>query len=277
MIIYDIVLVVIEMEISQFEFKKNFGQNFLKDKNIIEKIVNSVGIKDNSLVIEIGPGAGALTKELSVISKQVLAYEIDCRLEEVLDKNLMHCNNVDIIYDDFLNRSVKEDIKKYQYQHLYVVSNLPYYITTPIITKLIEEELKVEKVVVMVQKEVGDRFSAKPGSKDYNSLTVFLNYYFEVNKLFVVNRNSFIPKPNVDSIVVSLTSKTNLLHVKNESHFFKLVRDSFKYKRKTLKNNLKNYDLKKVEKVLNEYNMTLTTRAEQLPLEVFVKISNCLS
>lgn len=265
------------MEISQFEFKKNFGQNFLKDKNIIEKIVNSVGIKDNSLVIEIGPGAGALTKELSVISKQVLAYEIDCRLEEVLDKNLMHCNNVDIIYDDFLNRSVKEDIKKYQYQHLYVVSNLPYYITTPIITKLIEEELKVEKVVVMVQKEVGDRFSAKPGSKDYNSLTVFLNYYFEVNKLFVVNRNSFIPKPNVDSIVVSLTSKTNLLHVKNESHFFKLVRDSFKYKRKTLKNNLKNYDLKKVEKVLNEYNMTLTTRAEQLPLEVFVKISNCLS
>lgn len=262
------------MEEIQFNFKKSFGQNFLTDTNLVKKIVNGAEIKENALVIEIGPGAGILTKELATQSKQVLAYEIDTRLEEILDKNLKaHCN-IDIIYDDFLNRNVKADLDKYTYDHLYVVSNLPYYITTPIITKLIEEDIDVERIVVMVQKEVGDRFTAKYGTKDYNSLTVFLNYYFDAKKLFIVSRNNFIPKPNVDSVIVSLTKKEQLHKVKDKTKFFQFIRDCFKFKRKTLRNNLKNYDLEKIEEILEKHHYSLSTRAEQLPLEIFVEISN---
>lgn len=261
----------------QFEFKKSFGQNFLKDYNIVQKIVRSADIKANSLVIEIGPGGGALTQELSKFANKVLAYEIDTRLESILDVNLKSCNNVDIIYDDFLNRDLKQDLLNYTYEHLYVVSNLPYYITTPIITKIITEEINVEKIVVMVQKEVGDRFGAKPGSRDYNSLTVFMNYYFDIDKLFIVNRNSFIPKPNVDSIIISLTKKDSIFKVVDRDLFFKLIRDSFKYKRKTLRNNLKGYNLEIVEKVLVNHHLDLSVRAEQLPLNVFVDISNELA
>lgn len=275
--IYGIFLVVKEMETYQFDFKKSFGQNFLKDVNIVQKIARSADIKEPSLVIEIGPGAGILTKELSKLAGQVLAYEIDHRLETILDYELKNCSNIDIIYDDFLNRNLKEDLKKYQYENLYVVSNLPYYITTPIITKIIDEGIDVEKIVVMIQKEVGDRFSAKPNSKDYNSLTVFLNYHFDVQKLFLVSRNQFVPKPNVDSVVVSLTKKKEKLLLLDSKQFFQLVRDSFRFKRKTLKNNLKNYDLEKIEQVLEKHNMNLTVRAEQIPLEVFVEISNQLS
>ena len=128
----------------------------------------------------------------------------------------------------------------------------------------------------MVQKEVGDRFAAKVGSKEYNSLTVFLNYYFDIRKLFIVSKNCFIPKPNVDSIVVSLTKKTTLLNVDDLDLFFKLVRDSFKFKRKTLRNNLKDYDLSKVEKVLEKYDLDLNVRAENLDIKIFVDISNIL-
>ena len=265
------------MESYEFNFKKSFGQNFLRDHNIVKKIVDSAQIKKNSLVIEIGPGAGILTQELSKVAKRVIAYEIDDRLEGVLDQNLTNCSNVDIIYTDFLKCYLKDDLKKYEYDHLYVVSNIPYYITTPIIMKLIEEEVEVDKIVIMVQKEVGDRFGAVPGKKEYNSLTVFLNYYFDVEKLFVVNRNQFIPKPNVDSIVISLTKKKQLLEVKDKPLFFQLVRDSFRYKRKTIRNNLKHYDLSKIEQVLANYHYDLTVRAEQLPLEVFVEMSNHLA
>lgn len=264
------------METYQFDFKKSFGQNFLKDINLVKKIVRSAEIKENSLVIEIGPGAGILTKELSLVAKKVLAFEIDKRLETILDHTLKDNSNVDIIYDDFLNRNLKDDLEKYNYDHLYVVSNLPYYITTPIITKLINEQIDVDKIVVMVQKEVGDRFVAKPKTKDYNSLTVFLNYYFDIQKLFLVSRNQFVPKPNVDSVVVALTKKEQQYKLKDSNLFFTLVRDSFKYKRKTLKNNLKNYDLTKIEQILNKYHMDLSVRAEQIPLEVFVEISNSL-
>ena len=263
------------MDLKEFEFKKSFGQNFIKEKSVINNIVDKANIMENSLVIEIGPGAGALTSELVNISK-VLAYEIDTRLKDYLEEEFKD-KPVDFIFDDFLNRNVSEDIKKYNYKHLYVVANLPYYITTPIINKIIEEHLDVEKIVVMVQKEVGDRFSAKPGSKEYNSLTVYLNYYFDIKKLFVVSRNVFVPKPNVDSVVVELSKKKERLPLKNEELFFKLVRDSFQYKRKNLRNNLKGYDLEKIEKVLLKYGYDLTVRAEALSLDIFVDISNFLS
>lgn len=264
------------MKSNNFEFKKKFGQNFLTNDTIPNKIVSSSNIKKDSLVIEIGPGAGALTKILATKAKQVLAYEIDTSLEDILAENLLGYNNVEIIFDDFLNRDVSQDIKKYDYKYLYVIANLPYYITTPIITKFIYDEIDVERIVIMVQKEVGERFSAKPKTKDYGSITVFLNYYFDIKKLFNVSRNCFMPKPNVDSVIIALDKKYKKENLNNKELFFRLVRDSFQFKRKTLRNNLKKYDLQKIEEVLLKYNFTLNTRAEELPIEVFIDISNNL-
>ena len=258
---------------NNFNFKKKFGQNFIVDKNIIESIINKSQIDRDTLVIEIGPGAGSLTNKLGEVAKNVLAYEIDESVKSILEKNIH--SNTKIIYDDFLKRNVLEDIKNYDYKKLYVVANLPYYITTPIIIKLIEDKLDIDKIVVMVQKEVGNRFKAKPNAKEYNSLSIFLNYYYNVEKILDVSKNVFIPKPNVDSIVVSFTKKERI-PLKNEDIFFKLIRDSFKQKRKTLKNNLKNYDLNKIEEVLIKHNLDLSVRAEALPIEIFIEISNNL-
>ena len=263
------------MEEYEHHFKKKFGQNFLKDENIIQKIVRSADIKENSLIIEIGPGEGALTKEL-VNYGDVLAYEIDHDLEEVLTEKFKN-KPVTFLFDDFLKRDIKQDLTLKKQKHLYVIANLPYYITTPIITKLIEENIPIEKMILMVQKEVGDRFSAKVGTKDYSSITVFLNYYFQVKKEFLVSRNNFYPKPNVDSVIVSFTRKEPPEKVLSESHFFGLIRDAFQYKRKNLRNNLKNYDLNKVEEVLKQHGYDLTIRAEQIPLSLFIEISNYLS
>ena len=252
-----------------FKFKKKFGQNFLIDENILNNIVDSGLIDNDTLVIEIGCGAGALTKKILNKTNKFIGYEIDISLKPILDTL-----GTNIIFDDFLKRNIKEDINKYNYKKLYVVANLPYYITTPIITKIIEEDINVDKIIIMVQKEVGDRLSAKVGTKDYNSLTIFINYYYDVKKLFVVSKNVFIPKPNVDSIVIALEKKDNRLNVNNEKVFFKLVRDSFTQKRKTLKNNLKDYDFDLIKKILIKHNYTEDVRAEKLPIEVFVEIAN---
>ena len=258
-----------------FNFKKKFGQNFIVDKNIIKSIINKANINKDTLVIEIGPGAGSLTTELDKVSGHVIAYEIDKTLKPVLEKQSL--NNTTIIYEDFLKRNILEDLKKYNFKYTYVVANLPYYITTPIIIKLIEDKINIDKIVVMVQKEVGDRFKAKPNTKEYNSLSIFLNYYYTVEKILDVSKNVFIPKPNVDSIVVSFTKKENKIKVENEQIFFKLVRDSFKQKRKTLKNNLKNYNLEKIEEVLKKHNLDLSVRAEALSIEIFAEIANNLN
>ena len=264
-----------ELNKENFNFKKKFGQNFIVDKNIIHSIISKANIDKGTLVIEIGPGAGSLTTELDKLSGHVLAYEIDKTLKPILEKHSL--NNTTIIYEDFLKRNVEEDLKNFSYKKTYVVANLPYYITTPIIIKLIEDKLNIDKIVVMVQKEVGDRFKAKPNTKEYNSLSIFLNYYYTVEKLLDVSKNVFIPKPNVDSIVVSFTKKENQVKVDNEEIFFKLVRDSFKQKRKTLRNNLKGYDLEKVEEVLKRHNLDLTVRAEALSIEIFAEIANNLN
>ena len=256
------------------KFKKKFGQNFLQDNNIIKKIANVCETNKDDLIIEIGPGAGALTKEL-VEKSQVLAYEIDKELENNLTNTFVD-KNITFIFDDFLNRNVNKDLLGIKYKNLYVIANLPYYITTPIINKIIDEKIDVNKMVLMVQKEVGERFSAKPGTKEYSSITVFLNYYYEIKKEFVVSRNAFYPKPNVDSIILSFTKKEKKHKIIDEEKFFKLVRDSFTQKRKTLKNNLKNYDFSKVAEVLLKNGYAQDVRAENLPLEMFIEISNNL-
>lgn len=258
---------------NDFNFKKKFGQNFIVDENIIDNIVVKSNIDKKTMVLEIGPGAGSLTCKLASNSKQVLCYEIDKTLENILNDNLKNFDNVKVIYEDFLEVNVLDELKKYNYEKLYVVANLPYYITTPIIMKIIEDKLPVDKIVIMVQKEVGNRFKAKPGTKEYNSLSIYLNYYYDVKKLMDVSRNVFLPKPNVDSIVVELERKEELLKV-NEEIFFKLIKDSFKQKRKTLKNNLKDYNLTIIENVLNKHKFNLDVRAEQLSLEIYVEIAN---
>ncbi len=261
---------------NSFNFKKKFGQNFIIDENIIDRIVDSASIDKDTLVIEIGPGAGSLTYKLASNAKQVLCYEIDTTLESILKDTLKDYNNVDIIFDDFLKRNVNDDIKKYDYKQVYVVANLPYYITTPIITKIIEDEIPVSKVVIMVQKEVGDRFKANVGTKDYNSLTIYLNHYFDIKKVMTVSKNVFLPKPRIDSMVLELNRKEKRKDLKNPNLFFKLVRDSFTQKRKTLRNNLKGYNLDKIEEVLNKYNMDLSARAEQISSDIFIDIANSL-
>lgn len=264
------------LEKNEFNFKKKFGQNFIIDENIINNIVTKANVDKDTLVIEIGPGAGSLTYFLAKFAKNVLCYEIDTTLKEILRDNLKEYENVEVIYNDFLKVNVLDDIKKYEYKKLYVIANLPYYITTPIIIKLIEDDINVDKIVVMVQKEVGDRFKAVPGTKDYSSLSVFLSYYYNIKKIMGVSKNVFIPKPNVDSIVVEFNRKEKKLNVMDEQLFFKLIKDSFEFKRKTLKNNLKNYDLEKIDKVLKKHKLDLSVRAEQISLELFVEIANGL-
>ena len=257
----------------QHNFKKKFGQNFLNDENILNKIVKESQIPEDTLVIEIGPGAGALTNKVKDVAKNILAYEIDLDLQNILIDKFKD-TNVNFIWEDFLNRNIKEDIKDYQYSHIFVVANIPYYITTPIVEKIINSGVDVEKVVIMVQKEVGDRFSAKPGNKEYGSISVFLNYYYNIKELFIVSKNCFTPRPNVDSVILSLEKRSDKPEVRDEKVLFRLIKDSFRFKRKNLRNNLKEYDLLKVEEVLKKYNKDLTARAETLDLEIFADIAN---
>lgn len=259
---------------NSFNFKKKFGQNFIADENTINSIIKLSLIDKDTMVIEVGPGAGSLTYKLCETAKNVLCYEIDDSLKDILDSNLSKYNNVEIIYGDFLKADVLKDLKKYSYKKLYLVANLPYYITTPIITKIIDDGIDIDKIVVMVQKEVGDRFTAKVGTKEYSSLSIFLSYYFDIRKVLNVSKNVFIPKPNVDSIVVEFDRKKEKLKLRNEKLFFELVRNSFTQKRKTLRNNLKNYNLNNIEETLKKYNMDLSVRAEKLPIEVFIDIAN---
>lgn len=261
---------------NSFKIKKFYGQNFISDENIINKIVDKSEIDKDTLVIEIGPGIGSLTYKLVKKAGFVLCYEIDEDVKPLLYENMNGVDNYKVNFIDFLKCDVNNDLKEYNYKKVYVVANLPYYITTPIILKIIEDQINVDKIVVMVQKEVGDRFKAEPNSKDYGSLSVYLNYYYNVKKLMDVSRNIFVPKPNVDSIVVEFTKKVNNYVLKNEKLFFRLVRDSFKQKRKTLRNNLKGYDLDRISEVLNKYNMDLSIRAEQLSINIFVEIANNL-
>jgi len=264
------------MEKYDVKFKKKFGQNFLKDNRIVKRIVGITGITSNDLVIEVGPGGAILTKELAIQAKNVLCYEIDRDLIDELSKKLEDYSNVDILFQDFLNSDLLNDIDDYSYESLYFVSNVPYYITTPIILKLLQSNLSFKKIVMMVQKEVGDRFSTLPGSREYGSITVLLNYFYDVKKEFSVSRKEFIPEPNVDSVVVSFQEKEDKLPLKDFSYFEQILHDSFQFKRKTLRNNLKKYDLKKIEEVLKKYDYDLNVRAEMLSVEVFVDLANAL-
>ncbi len=257
-----------------FEFKKSLGQNFLKDVNVIHKIVDSANIDKNTLVIEVGPGQGAISRLIVEKAKFTILYEIDPSLKWFLNNILKDSSNFKLVINDFLEEDVKSELSNYDYDKLYMVANLPYYITTPIVEKVINEEILPDKIVIMVQKEVASRFAASINTRDYGALTVFLNYYYKIYKLFDVSRNCFFPKPNVDSAVICMELKKDRLFVKNMDFFKKIVKDCFRYKRKNLRNNLIGYDLDKVSGVLSEYGLSLNDRAEALSLEIFVEIAN---
>ena len=256
----------------KFEFKKSLGQNFLKDDNILLKIVNNSEIDKDTLVIEIGPGAGALSKKIIPICGYAILYEIDTRLEDILNGELKGNDNYEIIFGDFLKQDINGIREKYKFDKIYVVANLPYYITTAIITKLLKE-LYPEKIIIMIQDEVADRLSAKCGSRDYAMITALIGAKYNIRKLFKVSRNCFVPMPNVDSAVIEMT-KNDKLGVISYDKYEQLLKKIFQFKRKSIKNNLKEYDLNIIDDILNKYGYSLQSRAEDLPVEVFIQICN---
>ena len=214
----------------EFKHKHSLGQNFLKDKNILLKIIDLVDVKEDDLIIEIGPGQGALTKYLKLFHANLICFEIDKRVEKYLKK--YEDDKTTIVYEDFLKVDINEYISKYNYNNLYIIANIPYYITTPIIEKVINSKVKVKEMVYMVQNELADRFSAKPGNSNYGYMSVMLNYYYDVTKCFMVDKKCFDPVPKVDSAIIKLTSK-ELIDVDIDK-LLKLVRDAFLMKRKNL-------------------------------------------
>jgi 16S rRNA (adenine1518-N6/adenine1519-N6)-dimethyltransferase len=253
--------------------KKHLGQNFLIDKNIINKIIDSIEVNDNDLIIEIGPGMGALTKELKKKGSFLLCYEIDKDLSIYL--NGLEDNKTKIVYKDILSSNIKDDIKDIKYNNLYIIGNLPYYITTPIIKSIINQKLDIKEMLFMVQEEVADRFTAIPNTKDYGSITLYLKYYFNVIKLFNVSKKCFNPIPKVESAIIKFSKRIDKPNI-DEEKYFQLINDSFKMKRKTLKNNLSNYDYSRIEEILNKYNLKDTIRAEEISEEIFIEIASIL-
>ncbi len=264
-----------------FHIKKKFGQNFLVDQNILRNIVNIPTINEGTLVVEIGPGLGSLTEHLLEKAKYVLAYEIDSELIKILNENFDN-KNLSIICDDFLKRDVDADIKllDIEYDNVVVVANLPYYITTPIILKIIEESSIIKEIVVMTQLEVARRLTSNPSTKDYNSLSVAIQYKTNAEIAMKVPKNVFIPAPNVDSAIVKLTIKDNIdLKPLSEEHFYNLVRSSFKQRRKTLVNNLHvRYNEEKVDLIsyLEDLDLNGKIRAENLSVSDFIRLSDYL-
>lgn len=254
----------------EFKHKHSLGQNFLKDKNVLTKIIDLVDVKEDDLIIEIGPGMGALTKYLKLFHANLLCFEIDKRVDKYLNKFID--SKTTIVYEDFLKIDLNNYLSQYDYNNLYIIANIPYYITTPIIEKIIASNIKVKEMVYMVQNELADRFSAKPGSSNYGYMTVLLNYYYDVSKCFVVNRKCFDPIPKVDSAIIKFVSKENKGDCDTDI-LFKLVRDSFMMKRKNLRNNLRNYNLNVIENVLKRYGLSLQDRAESVSLECFIDIT----
>ena len=269
-----------------FSFKKSLGQNFLIDTNILRRIVDFAELTEESAAIEIGPGIGALTEQLARRSKKVIAFEIDQRLLPILQETLAPYPNTTIIHHDVLKADVRQAIedKLTNIKDIMVVANLPYYVTTPIIMKLLEEQLPIRGIVCMLQKEVADRISAKPGTKDYGSLSIAIQYYTEAETVMIVPKTVFIPQPNVDSAVIRLTKrKEPAVSVHNEEFFFQIIRASFAQRRKTLLNNLTSYlpdgKQKKEEIIaaLGQAEIEPSRRGETLSIEEFARLSDKLA
>lgn len=267
-----------------FSFQKKYGQNFLIDKGMLEKIVREAGITKEDTVLEIGPGIGTMTQYLCEGAKKVIAVEIDKNLIPILTEDtLASYDNVRIINEDILkvdiNRLVEEENEG---KKIKVVANLPYYITTPIIMGLFESHVPIDSITIMVQKEVADRMQVGPGTKDYGALSLAVQYYAKPEIVAVVPPECFIPRPNVSSAVIRLTRHSNVpVDVKNEKQMFALIRAAFNQRRKTLKNSINNsqelhFSKEAVEKALENMGLPAAVRGETLTLMEFAELSNLL-
>jgi 16S rRNA (adenine1518-N6/adenine1519-N6)-dimethyltransferase len=273
-------IVKLSKELNIYPHKK-WGQNFLVDKNILNKIVDYCQIGDQDYVIEIGPGLGSLTRQLTKRSKAVLAVEIDTGLKPALEAVLKDANNYYIKYADILQINLEEELSKafglkeaIEYK---VCANIPYNITSPIIFKLLEECDNLSFAVLMMQKEVAQRIKAQPHSKDYGLLSIMVKYYAEVNYLMDISRNCFYPAPEVDSALVKITPRKNKYAVKNEKLFKLLVKKAFQMRRKTILNICNNvFGLEKsiIEEHLNQLNINCNSRPENLSINDFINIAD---
>lgn len=264
-----------------FKFSKGLGQNFLIDGNIINKIVEAADIDDNSGIIEIGPGFGTLTQGLCKKAKKVVAIEIDESLREV-HKETIPYDNIKVIYEDFMKIDVDKLIEEeFAGMDVKIVANLPYYITTPIIMKILEDKYKISRIVVMVQKEVANRLNAKPGTKEYSAISLAVQYRADTNIAMIVPSTVFMPRPKVDSAVIALSIlKSPRIDVVDERMLFTVIRGSFNQRRKTILNGLSNkFDCPKelVKEVLEKVNIDPGIRGESLSIEEFGRISDEMS
>ena len=260
---------------------KNYGQNFLVDENVVSGIVQNAEVSKNDLVIEIGPGLGSLTSYLLENAGKVICIELDTHMLKILNDRFSLYTNFELINDDVLKVDLKELISKNsEFENVKVVANLPYYITTPIIMKLLEDKLNLTSITVMVQKEVAERLTEAPGSKNTGSITYSINYYTNPKTVIDVPKESFIPSPKVDSSVIKLDILSEpKIKVLDEELFFKVIKCAFMQKRKTLINSLSNSGIgskENLEKILTELELDLRVRAEQLTLEQFGMISDKL-
>ncbi|MGN8887174.1 16S rRNA (adenine(1518)-N(6)/adenine(1519)-N(6))-dimethyltransferase RsmA [Blautia sp. HCP28S3_G10] len=267
-----------------FVFQKRFGQNFLIDTHVLDKIIAASEITKDDFVLEIGPGIGTMTQYLADAAREVTAVEIDDALIPILQDTLKEWDNVSVIHGDILKTDINKIAEeKNQGKPIKVVANLPYYITTPIIMGLFESHVPVESITVMVQKEVADRMQTGPGSKDYGALSLAVQYYAKPEIVANVPPNCFMPRPKVGSAVIRLTRHKEMpVQVDNEKLMFRLIRASFNQRRKTLSNSLKNaqelnYSKEQVETAITESGLPLNIRGEALTLEQFAELSNNFS
>lgn len=267
----------------EFMFQKKFGQNFLIDTHVLEKIISAAGITKDDCVLEIGPGIGTMTQYLAENAGHVVAVEIDRNLIPILKETLADYNNVTVINEDILRVDIKALAEEYNDgKPIKVVANLPYYITTPIIMGLFESGVPIDNITVMVQKEVADRMKEGPGSKDYGALSLAVQYYAEPEIVANVPPNCFIPRPNVGSAVIRLTRHKEMpVEVKDPALMFKIIRASFNQRRKTLQNGLGNaselpYTKEQIAAAIAEMGLTPTIRGEALSLAQFAQLSDIL-
>lgn len=267
----------------EFMFQKKFGQNFLIDTHVLEKIISAAGITKNDCVLEIGPGIGTMTQYLAENAGHVVAVEIDRNLIPILNETLADYDNVTVINEDILRVDIKALADEYNGgKPIKVVANLPYYITTPIIMGLFESGVPIDNITVMVQKEVADRMKEGPGSKDYGALSLAVQYYAEPEIVANVPPNCFIPRPNVGSAVIRLTRHKEMpVEVKDPALMFKIIRASFNQRRKTLQNGLGNapelpYTKEQIAAAIAEMGLTPTIRGEALSLAQFAQLSDIL-
>ena len=268
----------------QFAFQKRFGQNFLIDAHVLEKIVSAAGITKDDCVLEIGPGIGTMTQYLAESAGQVIAVEIDTNLLPILTDTLKDYSNVKVINQDILKVDINELEKKYNNgRPIKVVANLPYYITTPIIMGLFENQVPVDSITIMVQKEVADRMQVGPGTKDYGALSLAVQYYAKPKIVANVPPNCFMPRPKVGSAVIRLERyEKPPVEVKNEKLMFRIIRASFNQRRKTLVNGLKNsqeipFSKEQIEQALGMCGLSLSVRGEALTLAQFAQLANAFT